>query len=113
MTSYIPKKGDFVSISLDPQSGHEQKGRRPALVISNDLFNHKTGMAFICPITNTDRGYPFQLVIPQNAAVSGVAMADQIKSVDYGSRRIKFIGRSPQGLLDDVLEVLGVMLFHD
>ncbi len=64
MPTYIPKKGDYVAVTFDPQSGHEQMGRRPALVVSNDLFNRHTGLAIVCPITNTRRGYPFHVVIP-------------------------------------------------
>lgn len=107
MNHYIPQPGDFVSISLDPQSGHEQKGRRPALVLSNSLFNGKTGLAFVCPITNTNRGNPFHLPIPSNNSVTGVAMVDQIKSVDYASRNVTFIDAAPVGLLEDILSLLG------
>jgi hypothetical protein len=74
MPQYIPHKGDFVALSFNPQSGHEQKGRRPALVISNDLFNQKTGLALVCPITNTNRKYPFHLRIPDNCVLTGFIM---------------------------------------
>ncbi len=110
MIGYIPRKGDFISISLDPQSGHEQKGRRPALVVSTNLFNEKTGMAFICPITNTNRGFPFQVVIPAGFKINGVAMVDQVKSVDFKSRRAAFIDRAPDSLLSEVLGLLEAIL---
>ena len=74
MSRYFPKKGDFISISFDPQTGHEQKGRRPALVVSNDLFNKHTGLAIVCPITNTDRGFPFHLPIPAASPLTGFVM---------------------------------------
>ena len=70
MRRYIPRKGDFVTLSFDPQSGHEQQGRRPALVVSNDLFNKHAGLAFVCPITNTDRSYPFHLPVPDGSPLA-------------------------------------------
>jgi mRNA interferase MazF len=103
---YIPNRGDFVSLTFDPQTGHEQKGRRPALVLSHDLFNRHTGMVIACPITNTDRGVPFHSRIPAIASVTGVVMVDQVKSVDYIARRAKFIERAPASLLDEVLGLL-------
>ena len=71
MPAYIPRKGDFVAVSLDPQSGHEQRGRRPALVISNDLFNKHTGLCIACPITSTRRDYPFHVSLPDGLDVTG------------------------------------------
>lgn len=106
MARYIPKRGDFVSLTFDPQAGHEQKGRRPALVLSHDLFNRHTGMVIACPITNTDRGVPFHLRIPASSSVTGVVMVDQIKSVDYAARRAKFIEPAPDSLLEEVLALL-------
>lgn len=106
MARYIPIRGDFVSLTFDPQAGHEQKGRRPALVLSHELFNRHTGMVISCPITNTDRGVPFHLPIPATASVTGVVMVDQIKSVDYIARRAKFIETAPVSLLEDVLALL-------
>jgi mRNA interferase MazF len=83
MPSYVPEKGDFITLSFDPQSGHEQRGRRPALVISNSLFNKATGLAIVCPITNTDRKVPFHLSVPSASSLTGFVMAEQVKSVDY------------------------------
>ena len=80
---YIPEKGDFIALTFNPQSGHEQKGRRPALVISNTLFNKKTGLAIVCPITNTDRKIPLHTKISENCILTGFVMVEQIKSVDY------------------------------
>ena len=65
MAAYVPHKGDFVALTFDPQSGHEQRGRRPALVVSNDLFNKPTGLCIACPVTNTRRDYPFHVSIPE------------------------------------------------
>src|SRR5215470_7632388 len=91
MAKYVPQKGDFVSLSFDPQSGHEQKGRRPALVISNDLFNKHTGLAIVCPVTNTHRGIPFHLPVEPSSKLTGFVMVEQVKSVDYVARRARFI----------------------
>jgi mRNA interferase MazF len=111
MSQYIPHKGDFVALSFDPQSGHEQKGRRPALVISNDLFNQKTGLALVCPITNTNRKIPFHLRIPDNCILTGFIMVDQIKSVDFEARSIKFIDKAPPHLLAEALAVLDACIY--
>lgn len=83
MPAYVPEKGDFITLSFDPQSGHEQKGRRPALVISNFLFNRATGLAIVCPITNTNRNIPFHLPVPSSSSLTGFIMIEQVKSVDY------------------------------
>ncbi|MCU0722571.1 MAG: type II toxin-antitoxin system PemK/MazF family toxin [Planctomycetes bacterium] len=111
MASYVPRKGDFVAVSLDPQAGHEQKGRRPALVVSNDLFNLRTGLAIVCPITRTDRNYPFHVSIAPGGAVSGFVMAEQVKSLDFRRRRAKWIGRAPDPLLQEVLAILDACIY--
>src|SRR5437899_5702433 len=99
---YIPRKGDLIAVSFDPQSGREQKGRRPALVVSNYLFTRHTGLAIVCPITNTDRKIPFHLPLPESSSVAGFVMIEQVKSIDYGARRAKFIERAPNQLIQDV-----------
>ncbi len=106
MAAYIPAKGHFVILSFDPQSGHEQKGRRPALVISNRLFNKHTGLAIVCPITNTNRRIPFHIRIPPESSLTGYIMAEQVKSVDFVSRRIKFVEKAPH---ETVIETLGIL----
>ena len=106
MAKYVPQKGDFIALSFDPQSGHEQKGRRPALVISNYLFNKHTGLAIVCPITNTNRKIPFHLPVPDESSLTGFVMVDQVKSVDYATRKAKFIERATDELVMDVLDVL-------
>jgi mRNA interferase MazF len=106
MARYVPQKGDIIALSFDPQSGHEQKGRRPAVVISNYLFNKHTGLAIVCPITNTDRRIPFHLPVPERSTLTGFVMVDQVKSVDYATRKAKFIEKAPDELVTDVLDVL-------
>lgn len=111
MPGYIPKKGDFVILTFDPQSGHEQKGRRPALVVSNTLFNRHTGLAIVCPITSTDRNIPFHVEIPDETFISGYIMVEQVKSVDHASQRAKFVEKAPQPVLDEVLGILDACLY--
>ena len=106
MTVYIPKQGDLIAITFDPQAGHEQKGRRPALVISKDLFNSSTGLAIVCPITNTDHGFPFHVSIPKASKLTGFVMVEQVKSVDFNARRVKLIERRNDELLSEVLSIL-------
>ena len=113
MPSYIPKKGDFIILTFDPQSGHEQKGRRPALVVSNTLFNKYTGLAMVCPITNKGRNIPFHVQVPDKSSLSGYIMVEQIKSVDYASRKIKFVEKAPKAALNEVLSILDACLYQD
>ena len=94
MKKYFHCKGDIIALSFNPQSGHEQKGRRPALVVSNTLFNQKTGLAIECPITRSDRKYPFHVKISEASTLNGFVMVDQVKSVDYNSRKAKFIEKA-------------------
>ena len=111
MPRYVPKKGDFVILTFDPQSGHEQKGRRPALVVSNTLFNRHTGLAMACPLTSTDRSYPFHVPVPAGSRLTGFIMVEQIKSVDYASRKVKFVEQAPRAVLDEVLSLLDACLY--
>jgi len=111
MVAYIPRKGDFVALTLDPQSGHEQRGRRPVLVVSNDLFNKHTGLCIACPITNTQRSYPFHVAIPEGQKVTGVIMVEQVKSIDFRSRGVKRIASAPAAVLDEVLSILDACIY--
>ena len=112
MPDYVPRKGDFVVLTFDPQAGHEQKGRRPALVVSNTLFNRHTGLAMVCPITNTFRNIPFHIEVPEGSSLTGYIMAEQIKSVDYNSRRVKFVEKAPDFVLNEVLGILDACLYE-
>lgn len=106
MPPYIPRQGDFVTLSFDPQAGHEQKGRRPALVVSKDLFNQHTRLAIVCPITNTDRGFPFHLAVPRESSLTGFVMVEQVKSVDYQGRAVRFVERAPADFVEDVVDLI-------
>jgi mRNA interferase MazF len=93
--SFVPERGDVVWISLSPQAGHEQAGRRPALVLSPSAYNAKVGLALVCPITGQVKGYPFEVLVPTGLPVKGAVLADQVKSVDWIARRADMIGRLP------------------
>ena len=112
MAQYVPQKGDVVALSFDPQSGHEQRGRRPALVVSNDLFNEHTGLCIACPITNTCRDYPFHVSIPKGQDITGFVMVEQVKSLDFRSRRARRIGRAPTHVLEETLSILDACIFE-
>src|SRR6516225_8881616 len=90
--AYVPERGDAVWITLDPQAGHQQAGRRPALVLSPATYNGRVGLALLCPITNQAKGYPFEVVIPAGSPVTGVVGADQVKSLDWRARNAARIG---------------------
>jgi len=111
MKAHIPREGDFISVTFDPQPGHEQKGRRPALVVSNTLFNEQTGLAIVCPLTTTHRGYPFHVAVTRNPDVKGFVMVEQVKSIDYHARQAKSLGKASEDLLDEVLSILDACIY--
>jgi len=106
MPNYVPQKGDFITLSFGPQSGHEQKGRRPALVVSNDLFNKATGLAIVCPITNTNRSIPFHLAVPAGSSLTGLVMTEQVKSIDFNARGAKFVENAAALFVEDVIAIV-------
>ena len=109
-SQYVPQKGDLITLSFDPQSGHEQQGRRPGLVISNYLFNKHTGLVIVCPITNTNRQIPFHLPIPSPSSLTGFVMVEQVKSLDYRARKVKFVAQASPQLVTDVLSIIDVCI---
>jgi mRNA interferase MazF len=108
--SFIPDTGDLVWLDFDPQTGHEQAGRRPALVLSPKLYNQKSGLALLCPITNRSKGYSFEVSVPDGCGVSGVILADHVKSSDWKARNARRIGHVPQATVDEVLARLAPLL---
>ena len=108
--AYVPERGDIVWISLNPQAGHEQAGRRPAVVVSPRSYNGKVGLGLFCPITTQTKGYPFEVTVPRGLPVGGVVLADQVKSLDWRARKAELAGRLPVDAREEVLGKLGTLL---
>ncbi len=106
----IPDRGDIVWITLNPQAGHEQAGRRPALVISPAAYNEKVGLAILCPITSQVKGYPFEVSLPDGLPIQGVILSDQVKSLDWQGRQAEWIGKLPEAVLEEVLQKLATLI---
>lgn len=111
MMPYIPEQGDIITVTFDPQSGHEQKGRRPALVVSKNLFNLGTGLSIVCPLTNTSRNFPFHVPIPENSSLTGFVMVEQVKSIDFHSRKAILVEKASEDLLAEVLSILDACIY--
>jgi mRNA interferase MazF len=97
--SYCPDTGDIIDISFDPQEGREQRGRRPALVLTARAYNRRAGLCVLCPITNQRKGYPFEVAIPDGHHVTGVVLSDQVKSLSWDRRQASFRCPSPDSVL--------------
>ena len=105
---YIPKQGDIVVLTFDPQAGHEQQGRRPALIISNETFNKHVGLAIACPITNTNRNFPFHVKV-DSKQLTGFVMSEQVKSIDFRARKVKFVEKATDDLVKNVLGIVATV----
>jgi len=109
-TLYCPARGDIVWLNFSPQSGHEQAGHRPAIVLSPESYNKKTGLALMCPITSQLKGYPFEVLLPSSSPVTGAVLADQIRNLDWKARKVQFSCKVPQSIIQEVLNKVGVLL---
>lgn len=107
---YVPGRGHAIWLSFEGQFGHEQAGRRPALVVSPASYNEKVGLALVCPITTRVKGYPFEVKIPEESGVEGVVLSDQVKSLDWEKRKAAFICQVPESVTRDVLARLRTLL---
>jgi len=110
MMAYIPQRGDIVYLDFDPQSGQKQTGRRPAIVISNNAFNALSRGAFVCPITNTNRGIPLHVQFDSRTKTTGVIMCDQVKALDMQSRNAALIEKAPQDLVAEAVDIVMAMI---
>ena len=110
MVDYIPEQGDIVWLTLNPQKGHEQSDRRPAVVLSPSSYNSKVGLAIFCPITSKEKGYPFEVKLPDKSSVQGVILVDQVKSFDWRSRYAEYICSVSQSLLKVISSKLKLLL---
>jgi mRNA interferase MazF len=107
---FVPERGDLVWLSFDPQAGQEQAGRRPALIVSPASYNGRTRLALACPITSQVKAYPFEVALPPGLPITGVVLADHLRSLDWQVRRAALIGAAPVGLLNEVLARLTPLL---
>ena len=110
---YVPDCGDLVWITLNPQAGHEQAGRRPAIVLSPKEYNGKTGLAIFCPITSQVKGYPFEVLLPKGLSVAGAILSDQVKSLDWHARNVELICTLPAETISEVIQRLSLLLYFD
>ena len=109
-TAYVPERGEVVWITLNPQAGHEQSGRRPAAVLSPAEYNGKVGLAIVCPVTSQIKGYPFEVLIPAALPVGGAILADQVKSLDWRARNAERACALPAKVVAELLQKLGTLL---
>ncbi|MET1250002.1 endoribonuclease MazF [Sporolactobacillus sp. STCC-11] len=110
--TYVPERGDLVFFNFNPQSGHEQAGHRPAIVLSPETFNRATHFALVCPITSQKKGYPFEVDLPQSLSIEGVILTDQLKSLNWHARHFHYKDRAPAHVIDDCLKLIQTILFQ-
>jgi mRNA interferase MazF len=108
--AYVPERGDVIWLNFDPQAGHEQAGRRPALVMSPAGYNGKVGLAILCPITSQVKGYPFEVKVPDGLEVRGVVLSDQVKNLDWRIRRAEWLCTLPEVTVQQVQKRLGKLI---
>ena len=107
---YVPRRGDLVWLDMNPQTGHEQAGRRPVAVLSPVAYNSKVGLMLCCPVTSRIKAYPFEVVLSGDAGVEGAILSDQIKNLDWKARRAEYIGKLDNTTLSEVLEKINLLL---
>lgn len=103
---YIPEQGDIVLLEFNPQAGHEQKGKRPALVVSNNTYNKFTKLAMVCPITGTNRNFPLHVKLDDRTRTTGVVMCEQVKALDIHARNVAFCEKAPRDIVEEVVDIL-------
>ena len=103
MAAYVPTRGELIWLQFNPQAGHEQAGRRPAVVISPSSYNRRVGLALCCPVTSQVKGYPFEVRLPQGLGVEGAILSDQVKSLDWRARKARRIGLLPSDVLQETV----------
>ncbi len=104
MAAWTPARGDLIWLRFSPQAGHEQAGRRPALVLSPIEYNRRTGLMLCCPITSKVKGYPFEVVLPAGLAIEGAVLSDQVRSLDWKARSAKLIARATSPTIEVVIQ---------
>jgi mRNA interferase MazF len=107
---YVPERGDAVWLTFDPHSGHEQGGRRPAVVVSPQRYNRVSGLALLCPVTSRIKGYPFEVVLPDDLPVDGAVLSDQVHNIDWRARKVSRICALPASTVEEILGKLQTLL---
>ncbi len=107
--SYVPDRGDIVWLNFTPQAGHEQRGTRPAIIISPKIYNKKTKLALCCPITSNIKGYPFEVMV-KGKKIDGVILSDHLKNLDWKAREIKFIEKASSLILAECIEKISTLI---
>lgn len=107
---YTPDRGDIIWLEFNPQAGHEQAGKRPALVISPKAYNQKTSLSLVCPITSHVKNYPFEVMLPSNLPIQGVILADQVKNLDWQVRNAQFVCKIPKSIIEEVTMRIRLLL---
>ena len=107
--SYVPDRGDIVWLNFTPQAGHEQRGTRPAIIISPKIYNKKTNLALCCPITSNIKGYPFEVLV-KGKKIDGVILSDHLKNLDWKAREIKFIEKASTLVLTECIEKISTLI---
>ncbi len=108
---YVPKRGDIVYLDFDPTKGHEQRGGRPAFVLSPQSYNRKSSLALFVPITKQQKGYPFEVTLPSDLEIQGVILADQIKCLDWKARNVEFVETAPEIVVEEIQAKIEPLLF--
>jgi mRNA interferase MazF len=103
---YIPEQGDIIYLQYNPQSGHEQKGTRPVVVVSNKTYNQFTNLAMVCPITSNDKGFPLHILLDDRTKTVGVIMCEQVKALDIIVRKASYFEKAPTDIMDEVMDIL-------
>lgn len=107
---YIPDRGDLVWLDFSPQQGHEQRGKRPAIVLSPQEYNAKSGLALFCPITSREKGYPFEVKVQKTNTITGVILADQVKSLDWRARSASYVESVTRNVVKETLMKIRALL---
>jgi mRNA interferase MazF len=107
--SYVPDRGDFIWLNFTPQAGHEQRGTRPALVLSPKAYNSKTGLAVCCPITSNVKGYPFEVRVISKK-INGAVLSDHLKNIDWKVRKAKFIEKADLKTLSECVDKIAALI---
>ncbi|MDP3386286.1 MAG: type II toxin-antitoxin system PemK/MazF family toxin [Eubacteriales bacterium] len=104
--TYIPDQGDIIYLQFNPQASHEQKGTRPAIVVSNKTYNQFTKLAIVCPITSNDKEFPLHVLLDDRTRTMGVIMCEQIKALEINARKASFFEKAPKDIVDEVMDII-------